>query len=143
MEKMSMSNEDYLEAVVELSGLEHAPVRSVDLAETLSVSKASVNKAVAVLKREGYVDQQPYGDIVLTEAGIAYGTSVLDRHKLLLAFLTQVVGIDEGVADEEACKMEHAISDESFQHWVAYADRIGLKHAERPAAHGEAEHRVG
>ena len=132
MERMSMSGEDYLEAIVELSGPERAVVRSVDLADALSVSKASVSKAVIVLKREGYVDQQPYGGITLTEKGMAYGTSVLDRHKLLLAFLTKVIGIDEDVADEEACKMEHAISDESFERWVAYADSIGLKCSERP-----------
>lgn len=132
MERMSMSGEDYLEAIVELSGPGRAPVRSVDLADALSVSKASVSKAVIALKREGYVDQQPYGGITLTEKGMEYGTSVLDRHKLLLAFLTKVVGIDEDVADEEACKMEHAISDESFERWIAYADSIGLKCSERP-----------
>lgn len=127
-----MSGEDYLEAIVELGGPSREPVRCVDIAESLDVSKASVNKAVSVLKREGYVDQQPYGGVVLTEKGLAYGTSVLDRHKLLFAFLTQIVGIEESVADEEACKMEHAISDESFPHWVAYAKRIGLEPRERP-----------
>ena len=63
--------------------------------------------------------------------GIAYGTSVLDRRKLLLAFLTQAIGIDEDVATGRPARW-YAIGDESFERWVAYADRIGLEHVERP-----------
>lgn len=127
MEKMSMSNEDYLEAIVMLGGSTTEPVRSVDVAEKLGVSKASVSKAIATLRREGLVNQEPYGGVMLTAAGAHYGASVWNRHRLLFAFLTQKLGIDEKTADDEACRMEHAISDESFKHWVAYGQRIGLR----------------
>lgn len=127
MEKMSMSIEDYLEAVVELGGTVSEPVRSVDVAEFLDVSKASVSKAVSVLKAQGYVSQEPYGGITLTPEGFRYGSSVLNRHRLLFAFLTQILGVDEQLANSEACKMEHAISDESFEHWIAYGERMHLK----------------
>lgn len=122
-----MSNEDYLEAIVELGGTMTEPVRSVDVAERLGVSKASVSKAIQNLRAEGYVNQEPYGGVMLTREGLQYGTKVLRRHRLLFAFLTQALGVDEETANEEACRMEHAISDESFEHWVAYGARIGLR----------------
>ncbi|MFR7495500.1 MAG: metal-dependent transcriptional regulator, partial [Adlercreutzia sp.] len=81
MVKTSMSHEDYLEAIVMLGGTTDAPVRSVDVANKLGVSKASVNKAISALKEQELVVQPHYGDITLTEAGYAYGRSVLDRHR--------------------------------------------------------------
>lgn len=126
MEKMSMSHEDYLEAIVELGGTTEASVRSVDIATKLGVSKASVNKAVTVLKEKGLAVQPYYGDITLTEEGYEYGNSVLERHHLLFTFLTRALGISEDRADEEACLMEHAISDESFEKWAAYIKQLNL-----------------
>lgn len=126
MEKMSMSHEDYLEAIVELGGTTEVSVRSVDIATKLGVSKASVNKAVTVLKEKGLAVQPYYGDITLTEVGYAYGNSVLERHHLLFTFLTKALGISEERADEEACLMEHAISDESFEKWAAYIKQLDL-----------------
>lgn len=126
MEKMSMSHEDYLEAIVELGGTTEVSVRSVDIATKLGVSKASVNKAVTILKEKGLAVQPYYGDITLTEVGYAYGNSVLERHHLLFTFLTKALGISEEQADEEACLMEHAISDESFEKWAAYIKQLDL-----------------
>lgn len=126
MEKMSMSHEDYLEAIVELGGTTEASVRSVDIATKLGVSKASVNKAVTVLKEKGLAVQPYYGDITLTEEGYEYGNSVLERHHLLFTFLTRALGISADRADEEACLMEHAISDESFEKWAAYIKQLNL-----------------
>ncbi|MDD7369615.1 MAG: metal-dependent transcriptional regulator [Berryella intestinalis] len=127
MEKMSKSHEDYLEAIVMLGGTDEVSVRSVDIAKKLEVSKASVNKAVSLLKEKGLADQPYYGDVTLTHEGYEYGRSVLERHHLLFAFLTQVLGIDDERADAEACLMEHAISDESFEKWRAYFKKHGLK----------------
>lgn len=127
MEKMSKSHEDYLEAIVMLGGTTEAPVRSVDVATKLGVSKASVNKAVSALKEKGFVDQPYYGDITLTTDGFAYGSSVLDRHHLLFTFLTKAIGIPEERAEEEACLMEHAISDESFEKWSEYVRKLDLR----------------
>lgn len=126
MEKVSMSHEDYLEAIVMLGGSTKQSVRSVDVAEKLGVSKASVSKAISSLKASGMLDQHYYGDITLTEDGYSYGQAVLKRHHSLTRFLHEKIGLDEEVAEEEACKMEHAISDESFEKWLEYFKKIGL-----------------
>lgn len=126
MEKVSMSHEDYLEAIVMLGGTSILPVRSVDIAAKLGVSKASVSKAVASLKASGMLNQPFYGDITLTEEGYEYGQAVLERHTMLTKFLVEAIGLDQEDAEEEACQMEHAISDESFEKWLAYFKSIGL-----------------
>lgn len=127
MEKMSMSHEDYLEAMVMLGATTEASVRSVDVATKLGVSKASVNKAMSVLKEKGLAEQPYYGDITLTEEGYAYGTSVLERHEMLFTFLTKAIGLSEEDADREACLMEHAISDASFEKWFEFVEKLNLR----------------
>lgn len=126
VEKVSMSHEDYLEAIVMLGGSQTQSVRSVDIAAKMGVSKASVSKAVTSLKNSGMLEQPYYGDITLTDDGYAYGCAVLKRHEMLTRFLTEKVGLSKQVAEEEACQLEHAISDESFQKWLAYFEKIGL-----------------
>lgn len=126
VEKVSMSHEDYLEAIVMLGGSQTQSVRSVDIAAKMGVSKASVSKAVTSLKNSGMLEQPYYGDITLTDDGYAYGCAVLKRHEMLTRFSTEKVGLSKQVAEEEACQMEHAISDESFQKWLAYFEKIGL-----------------
>ena len=126
MDKISKSHEDYLEAIVMLGGTSTVSVRSVDIANKLEVSKASVNKAISMLKEKGLADQPYYGDITLTEEGYEYGKAVLERHHLLFAFLTQELGISEEVANEEACLMEHAIRDSSFVKWIEYIKKRGI-----------------
>lgn len=126
MEKMSMSHEDYLEAIVMLGGTTERSVRSVDIANKLGVSKASVNKAVSVLKEKGLAEQPYYGDVTLTQEGYDYANSVYDRHKMLTEFLSKAIGLDEDVAEDEACLMEHAISDDSFKKWRKYIQSLDL-----------------
>ncbi|EOS50903.1 metal-dependent transcriptional regulator [Adlercreutzia caecimuris] len=126
MVKTSMSHEDYLEAIVMLGGTTEVPVRSVDVANKLGVSKASVNKAISALKEQALVIQPHYGDITLTDEGYAYGSSVLGRHRMLFDFLTKAVGIPPEVAEEEACQMEHAISDASFEKWEAFVKGLDV-----------------
>lgn len=126
MEKISKSLEDYLEAMVELGATVESPIRSVDVAAKMGVSKASVNKAMAVLKEHSFAEQPYYGDITLTEAGYEYGMAVLERHNMLYTFLTKALGIPEDRADEEACLMEHAISDESFEKWFEFVRKLNL-----------------
>lgn len=125
MSTLSMAQEDYLEAILMVGGGQ-APVRAVDVAEKMGVSKVSVNKAVSVLKEKGLVEQPYYGDITLTDEGLAYGRKVLDRHHALTKFLTYAVGIEPDVAEEEACKMEHAISDDSFAKWLSFIDKLDI-----------------
>ncbi len=124
---LSHSLEDYLEAIADLAGEENNPVRAVDVATKLGVSKASVSKAVSNLKEKGYVDQPYYGDITLTEEGFAYGADMWLRHNLLFRFLTEQLGIDPETANYEACQMEHGISRASFEKWKAYFASIGMK----------------
>ncbi len=119
-ERMTQSNEDYLEAVYELAGGNPNPVRSVDIATKLGVSKASVNKAISVLRENGYVKQEPYGDVFITKKGLEYGRSVFKRHLVLYHFLMDVLGVDPETAEDEACKMEHAISDDTLSRWINY-----------------------
>lgn len=123
---MSMSHEDYLEAIVMLGGTTEESVRSVDVAAKLGVSKASVNKALTILKEKGFAEQPYYGDITLTPEGYEYGLSVLSRHHMLFTFLSKAVGIPEEQAEKEACLMEHAISDASFEKWISYIKKLDL-----------------
>lgn len=127
MEKMSMSHEDYLEAMVMLGATTEVSVRSVDVATKMGVSKASVNKAMSVLKERGLAEQPYYGDITLTEEGYAYGSSVLERHNALTMFLNKALGISADVAEQEACLMEHAISDDSFEKWLDFIKKLDLE----------------
>lgn len=126
MEKVSMSHEDYLEAIVMLGGTTEQSVRSVDIAKQMEVSKASVNKAIGLLKEKGLAEQPYYGDITLTQEGYDYALSVFKRHRYLTAFLSKELGIPQEVAEEEACLMEHAISDESFDKWATYIEKLGI-----------------
>lgn len=128
VDKISKSHEDYLETIVELGGTVEQPVRSVDVATNMGVSKASVNKAISSLKEAGLVEQPYYGDITFTKEGYEYGLAVLERHNLLFSFLTKELGIDEETADAEACLMEHAISDASFEKWMSYIKKIEKCH---------------
>jgi Mn-dependent DtxR family transcriptional regulator len=118
-QRLSPANEDYLEAVYELGGANGA-VRSVDLATKLEVSKASVNNAVNNLKQAGFVEQPYYGDITLTKEGAEYAASILERHHVLYHFLLDVLGVEPAVAADEACRMEHAISDDTLKRLTAH-----------------------
>ena len=126
MGKVSVSHEDYLEAMVMLGATTDASVRSVDVASKVGVSKASVNKALSVLKEEGLVEQSHYGGITLTEEGYAYGLAVMEKHEMLFSFLAKALGVPAEVAEEEACMMEHAISEESYEKWRAFIVGLNL-----------------
>lgn len=116
---LSPANEDYLEAILALGGSK-GTVRSVDLAERLKVSKASVNNAIKVLKESGYAEQPLYGAITLTEKGAEYAAGVLERHHVLYHFLLDVLGVEPQVAAREACIMEHAICDDTLKRLNAH-----------------------
>ena len=124
-QKVTESHEDYLEAIVMLGGTDKISVRPVDVANRLGVSKASVNKAVSVLKDAGMLDQPYYGDITLTKAGYEYGSQVFSRHQTLTRFF-EAIGVDAEVAEKEACMVEHDISEESFQKWASYIEKQGM-----------------
>ena len=126
---LSMANEDYLESIYRIMDEQNAfetGIRSVDVAEQLDVSKASVNKAIATLKEHGMVKQTRYGRVTLTELGREYGKDVWHRHRTLRLFLTKGLGVDAETADEEACLMEHALSEDTMRRWCEFLERQGI-----------------
>lgn len=107
------SAEMYLETIYQLS-LERSTVRSVDVAETMGYSKPSVSRAVGLLRQGGHLLMDKDGSLTLTESGLEIAKKVYERHTILTAILTRL-GVREDVASEDACKMEHVISDETFE----------------------------
>lgn len=114
MEKNSESLEMYLETMYLLE-ITHGKIRSVDIASKLCVSKPSVNKAVNILKEQGYLTQEAYGNIHLTAEGRAVAMKIYDRHTVLTRFLEEKLHISHDNAENDACKMEHILSDETFE----------------------------
>ena len=106
------SGEDYLEAILMIKK-RSGNVRSIDVARELSFSKPSVSVAMKNLKTSNYITVDENGFINLTEAGQEIADKIYDRHTFLTNWLTSL-GVDPEVAAEDACKMEHAISSESF-----------------------------
>lgn len=129
---LTVANEDYLECMVriEQEGSQGEGIRSVDIAQQLGVSKASVNKAVTVLKEQGLVEQSHYGKVMLTDPGRELGRAVWYRHRLIRTFLVQELGVEFERADTEACMMEHALSEDTMQRWMRYLEREGIKNGE-------------
>ena len=121
-QKLSPSSEDYLEAIHQLLK-EESHVHSVQVAQRLKVSKPSVNKAVNVLKEAGLVEQEPYGTIWLTDEGQKLAQQIAYRHNVLKTFLTDILGVDPETAEEDACRMEHAISNETLEKWSEYMNK--------------------
>lgn len=105
------SGEMYLETIYVLS--KNGVVRSLDVAEYMGFSKPSVSRAVGLLKQGGYLIMDRDGSLILTEEGLGVAKKIYERHTLLSDFLVRL-GVDEKTAAEDACKIEHNISDESF-----------------------------
>ena len=116
------SGEMYLESILVLSR-KKARVRSVDVGEYMGYSKPSVSRAVSLLKRGGFIIMEEDGSLVLTEAGRAVAEKIFERHTLLTQLLIEL-GVDEETASADACKLEHAISDQSFNAIKAYISKI-------------------
>ena len=107
------SGEMYLETILILSE-EKAHVRSIDVCEHMGFSKPSVSRAIGLLKSGGYITVDSDGYITLTSEGRSVARKVYSRHEILTAFLVSL-GVPEEVASEDACSIEHRISDESFE----------------------------
>lgn len=121
---MYESGENYLETILilkEKQGL----VRSIDIARALNFSKPSVSRAMGILRENGYIVMEPGGEIELTEKGQKKEDGIYERHKLLTEFLHRVSGVDPRVAEEDACKMEHIISDATFQGIKEFMKQMG------------------
>ena len=109
---MHESAEMYLETIYTLS-LNSTCVRSIDVAEALNYSRPSVSRAVGLLKKDGYLRMDTEGFLTLTEEGRALAERIYERHTVLTAAL-EALGVDKETAAEDACKIEHDISDRTF-----------------------------
>lgn len=109
---MKESGEMYLESIYRLCQ-EKGFVRSVDVAESMNYSKPSVSRAVGLLKKDGFIELDVDGYIVLTPAGKKKAKSIFERHTVLTDMLISL-GVDRKTADEDACRMEHVISEKTF-----------------------------
>ena len=108
------SGEDYLETILRLYR-KQGYVRSTDIANAMNYTKASISRAVKILKEDGYIYLDPNKMIFLTEKGTQKAVEIYERHEMLTQFLTEVLGIDAETAEHDACHMEHALSDSTFQ----------------------------
>ena len=91
-----------------------AQVRAIDVSHSTGYTKPSVSRAMGLLRKNGHIEVDENGYITLTETGSALAQKVLERHRVLHAFLEQI-GVSPDVADEDACRMEHVISDETLE----------------------------
>ncbi len=107
------SGEDYLETILKLR-MEHGSVRSVDVVAELGYSKPSVSVAMKKLRESGHVCMDENGHLSLTEQGEAIARRIYERHQVLTRMLT-ALGVEQETAAQEACAMEHVISDDTFE----------------------------
>lgn len=113
---MRQSGEDYLEAVLHLEEeSDNHSVRLTDVALMLKVTKPSASRAMKILQKDGYIEQQSYGSIFLTDQGRLKAMQVRRRHNLLFTFFHKVLGVSKEIAEIDACEVEHAISSETVE----------------------------
>lgn len=121
MVNLQESGEMYLETIYVLSK-ENNHVRAIDVSEHMGYSKPSVSRAVGILKKGGYLeDNTEDGALVLTEEGKRVAERTYERHRVLSAFFEKI-GVSKETASEDACRIEHTISDETFEALKKYAD---------------------
>lgn len=107
------SGENYLETILVLTK-KNGSVRSIDIAEALEFTKASVSRAMSILKRDNFIIMEPDGRILLTKEGQKKAAAVYDRHLTLITFIHEYLGVDAEIAEKDACRIEHIISPETM-----------------------------
>ena len=116
--KIQESAENYLETILMLKE-EKGAVRSIDIARKMDFSKPSISRAMSLLRENGYVTMDKDGLLDLTDAGMAIAARIYERHRLLTEWLT-ALGVSPEVAAEDACRIEHDISEETFSRLKAH-----------------------
>ena len=119
--ELHRAGEDYLKAILILQKQNHA-VRSLDVAEMLSVTKPSVSRAMKLLREGGFLTMDANKRICLTEAGREAAEQVFEKHRVLTECLV-TMGVDPGIAEKDACRMEHLISPETLEQMKIYVGR--------------------
>ena len=124
---MLESGENYLETILILNEKNNGKVKSIDLAKELNFSKPSVSRAVSILKNEGYIKVESSGYLILTEAGMAKAQMIYDRHKTLTKLFSKIANVTPEVAEKDACRIEHVISNETFYGLKTFLARLEEK----------------
>lgn len=119
--KILRASEDYLEAMLMMQE-KHGYIRSIDVAEHLGVTKPSVTYTTKRLRESGHITMDRDGLITLTPSGMEIATKMLDRHHTLTKFLV-AIGVDQKTAEQDACKIEHDISPETFRCMKEHLDK--------------------
>jgi Mn-dependent DtxR family transcriptional regulator len=118
---LHQSGEDYLEAILMLRQ-KKGTVRSIDVAQHLGYSKPSISRAMSILKTSGYITMEKDGRLELTAEGEQVAQNIYERHRLLARWLVRL-GVSPETAEEDACKIEHNISDETFRCLKQHVER--------------------
>ena len=116
---MHESGENYLETILILHQRQ-GYVRSIDIANELAFTKPSISRAMGILKNDGYITVEPSGNILLTEKGYAKASAVFDRHQTITSFLHKILDVDAETAEADACRIEHVISETTFEKMKAF-----------------------
>lgn len=112
--RIQESGENYLETILILRNRNEF-VRSIDVANELGFTKASVSRAMSILKKAGYLVMEQNGNLVLTDSGDKRASAIYERHTMIAQFLQLTLGVDSKTAAQDSCRIEHIISEESFQ----------------------------
>lgn len=126
--KIQESGENYLETILILKG-RNGYVRSIDIANELGFSKPSVSRAVGVLKEAGYITIEKTGSIKLTPLGMERATEIYEKHVFLTNFFEDIFGVSHDVSEEDACRIEHIISEETFSKMKEFYDKNAAEKA--------------
>ena len=112
--KLQESTENYLKTILLLQR-KQGYVRATDIAESMQYTKASISRAVKLLKEKGYLYQDAHKMIFLTTKGEEKAVQIYERHQFFVVFLTEVLQLDPQIAEQDACSMEHVVSDSTFR----------------------------
>jgi len=126
-DKLSASQEDYLEAIFNLAS-DSQGAHSKDIAEALGVARSSVTGALQALKEKGLANYRPYGCITLTKRGRAAAEEVVRKHNILKSFFVSVLGVDKEVAQQAACRAEHALGPEIIGRLLSFIEYVTASH---------------
>lgn len=119
MDDLTKSLEDYLETILLLEK-EHGSARVTDVANRLNVKKPAVTSALKMLSDKKLVTYEPYKEVTLTNDGRKIAQSVLNRHDIITKFFTEILNLSPGIAEDDACKVEHVISEETFKRFSSF-----------------------
>lgn len=119
---MHESGENYLETILILEN-KNGFVRSIDIANELDYTKPSISRAMGILRKSGFITMEDSGQILLTPQGRAKASEIYERHLLITRFLVLTLSIDQETAANDACRIEHVISAETFAKVKEYVER--------------------